>query len=517
MANNQPSSIISKGIDEAIEAFKALKPVPAATEKEQLDQTFSKDALGYAQKMKAFYHFLAEDSVSLAALKGNVLEASNDTIANTKKTFEELGKEYQDKLLPALSQNIKLAGDLNKNFDTIQNLGSSLVADLSKEDALFKEIIGKSATEEELIDLAKKLGTEVSKVGVIRTAIAGQNEKLKTEFPNQFIELNFPAININFTAFGEAVAKLNENLAKNVKDLDKAEDAVLAEWLKIKPGPEAVDGNNLIAQLTEKKEAIKEVVVAATPETIAETPPKASSKSEPESAETVMNKLLSSQAFLKALVTRKEADNKITDDHSKLLDETEGLINEVQSSFKNLINSLNKALGKNNFESLSRTLLGIGKEIIGQLKSLAGIEELVVTLKSKLTIDPKKPSDVTEYLSRLSTTFAALVDPGKNFTQQLLQNALSLSSLHAKLNALHADNFKELEAAYKNSSLSKASVNIKGIKEELKKDKADPQFAKSLDELKKEMNALSEKLNKVKQDYLLEKNKADFQKTLAAA
>ena len=512
MANNQPSSIISKCIDEAIEAFKALKPVPAATEKEQLDQTFSKDALGYAQKMKAFYHFLAEDSVSLAALKSNILEASNDTIANTKKTFDELGKEYQEKLLPALSQNIKLAGDLNKNFDTIQNLGSSLVTDINKEDALFKEI-EKSAPEEELIDLAKNLGTEMSKIGAIRAAIAGQNEKLKTEFPNQFIELNFPAINSNFTAFGEAVAKLNENLAKNVKDLDKAEDAALAEWLKIKPGPEAVDGNNLIAQLAEKKEAIKEDAAVAASETL----PKASSKSESESAETVMNKLLSSQANLKALVARKEAENKITDDHSKLLDETEGLISEVQSSFKNLIDSLNKALGKNNFESLSRTLLGIGKEIIGQLKALAGTEEIVSTLSSKLKVDPKKPSDVTEYLSRLRTTFAALVDPGKNFTQHLLQNALSLSSLHTKLNALHAENFKELEAAYKNSSLSKASVNIKAIKEELKKDKAEAQFAKSLDELKKEMNELSENLNKAKQAYLLEKNKADFQKTLAAA
>lgn len=526
-ASSAPSKI-KDGIKQTYDAFlEGLTPKEPAAKNTSIDQDYKKFFLEHAQQVKTFYHYLNDDASSTTKLKKNVLEEMADIIANTKATFEDLDKKYQETLLPALAKNIKAARDLNKGFSTLTNLSRDLAKDIHQSDTLFDELVSSVAEEGQADALKADLKSEVPdtddpfKMTDKKQAIENLTKLLDDLFLTKFIEINFPAMKENFTAFSTACDELVKDLTDNVKEVDKEEDEALKAYEEAKKAGNSADLEELLKELSNLRDA--------SPASTASTDDK---EKEMLDAKNKVKKL-------ETLLSYKEMEEEKVAKHTKRLEKTEALVNELLLNLKNLIDPADGSMTRavtlssqapalaNAGGSLDAAkdlaildvfnyLQSIGKFFLKELEALGLIEGIINTLNAKFG-DQDTQSDVKVYVNRLSTELGELEGPSKDFTQKLLENSQMLHDLHGGLSQLFNEYFEKLGGSVTDSSLQDAADKKGGVIDALTKKKDNAEYDKTAGKLKSEIEAAKIRLNKKIQEYNLQKNKADFESKIKAA
>lgn len=520
--------LIDNGIKAAKEEFKKGFKVPQElTLDKKIEQIFKKDLLDYARSIRTHYHFLQEDASATARADKNALDYFREIIPLTSKRIEELDKSYAS-LAPALAKNIGVAVEIQSAMRKLVNYQKSLKLDLSQvDDVLRKEALTKSIadanakekkepTEEEfnkqVEDLSNTLLKEDEQLeGVLKLADEVDkvvNELNGTAFRDPLGKINFPALNINFQSFALAVDNLSKNLAENVKTFDKAKDTALADSLKLQSAPATRPANEILGQLFGAEELASD---------------SNKKKSEIEEAQAkadeVQKEIDNANARLNALnaiLVNKQLEEQSLKTYLEALDQTYAQIEALKTKKDHLNSSFGVVLGENNFKDLAAKLGANGKTLLDTVKNLKSVCVAITNMIDKLSAKDIT-NDTQEYLNHLNKVLGSLGEPIKNLSLLSLNNIGLLEQLQSSVEALHAEYFQDLNALYEKSALNQTKLGLAAKEKEkldllgLNSDLNSPIAA-----IKGEIKTITQKLEVLSQESLIENNKVNFLKSIGA-
>lgn len=524
--------LISQGIEAAKEEFKK-KNIPVAPGSPNIDiEVRSKtDLLNFARTMKAYYHFLAEDAPSTARLDMNILEKVKEVTTNTTKSFDDLDKKYAT-LAPDLAKNISVATEIHTSFKNLTSFLKGLSVDINQvDDPLLKTAIEKALAEvnakekkvltdeqetkeeEKLLKtLVEETGSDAVKlVGDASTSIENSVINLKgNAFLAPLMEMNFPALKMNFQNFSSAYTNLGTDISAQLAAYDKAKESALAELLKAKSGSSAaaVEVSKLITELLGKDKQIQIVL-----------PSKLSieDKAAIKAAEAAKKAVADKTAELdrqKADFASQSTIKQTLEAYILAKENTTNLNAAFKLSLENLDKTFKKIVDEQKFKILADGLNKNVKGIIDVVKNLEKVSGIISSMNQQLS-SKDAISDVREYLNQSGKTLEGLIEPVKNLSTITLNNINLLNQLDQDVSNLYKANYEGLKDLYERSALSNEET-AKIFADKINVGLLD-KLAKELGEIKIDIGKITKELDDLTQDSLKRQNEAEFRKSMAAA